>query len=228
MMVVYGLVNLDVDPDKVRYVGRTSQPIDIRVRDHCIEARQNKLGRKVDWIRSVLDAGQHIGYVVLATASSVEEMNALERQFIAALRLTCDLMNVMDGGQGYKPGHTVSDISRERMRVSHLGKKQTEAAKRKLGQAVLGRILTDAHKAKIGNANRGQKRASPSAETLVKRGIAISAAKKGVPQSEAHRQANIAAASRPEVRALRRETQNRRWARHHERLKFAVLCEEWT
>lgn len=229
-MVIYGLVNLDAAPDAIRYIGKTCRPLGGRVRKHQQRAIAGCRSRKAAWIRAVLNAGHRVGAVVLATASSPAELDRLEREFIATYRARVTLLNATDGGEGgvldaqtreriraTLRGHPVSDETRAKMRAAGIGRRLSTAAREKLRVFNRGKTLAPGHRAKITAAQRGKTRPSPSAETLAKRGPAISAAKRGKALTPAHCDALRKAWALPDVRAKRCAALREAWKRRRAR-----------
>ena len=89
--------------------------------------------------------------------------------------------NMTDGGDG-APGRVVSDESRHKMSVSHRGKHQTDAARKKISQAGKGRPpLPPAKRAEVGQKISAKLRGRKLTDTH-KRNIAAASKKRGVPQ----------------------------------------------
>lgn len=105
--VIYGLYT--VKDKSIRYIGKTTKPVDARVREHVLSAKRGKHTPAAAWIRARLEAGVPIKVRVLKQAP-VEDLNALEVQYIKALRKEIGnclgsyvpgaCLNVADGGDG--------------------------------------------------------------------------------------------------------------------------------
>lgn len=229
-MVIYALFDTAL-PTDIRYIGKTSQRLVVRVRKHLQRAIAGQAGRRAAWIRSVLKAGRRVDVVVLATASSDSELDRLEREFIATYRTKGGLLNATDGGDGGAvdaatreriratlQGHAVSDLTRARMRAAGLGRVVSVAAREKLRAFNVGTTLTAAHRAKIGAAHKGRPGRSPSPETLAKRAVSISAAKRGIAFTPQHCEALRKAWRSPEARAARCASLREGWKRRKARV----------
>lgn len=144
MMVIYGIRQLLTG--KI-YVGKTSAPLSKRIGKHVWLAEH---GSPLPIHRSIRKYGiDSFEVICLATASTAEELNVLERRFIADFN-SCDpkcgynLTAGGDGKQGFKvsavtkakisaanKGNSFSKESRKNMSVAHLGKVQPLETRRK-------------------------------------------------------------------------------------------------
>ena len=121
---IYGL--REVGTTQVRYVGKARGRYNSRVfrhlkmaREHCGDARVHA------WIRDVLARSSMIEAVLLLE-STPSNVNEDERKCIAEMRLSSDLLNMQDGGDG---GHHMQPMTiqhAERIRQGKLGKAATK------------------------------------------------------------------------------------------------------
>jgi hypothetical protein len=103
---------------RIFYIGKGK---DNRVFGHEKEARSGHHCHKCNVIRKVWRGGDEIQRYILLTTESEQEALAYEREMIA-LHGRENLTNLIDGGEGTS---NPSKETRERMRVAHLGKKQS-------------------------------------------------------------------------------------------------------
>lgn len=113
-MIIYGLY--DPRDGALRYVGQTYQTMPRRLSGHLCTARNHKGPRHVvHWIRSLLVLGLKPQIRLIVTASTPEQLNALEVQVIReALASGARLTNHDTGGRG-APGRPMSPEHRARL-----------------------------------------------------------------------------------------------------------------
>jgi hypothetical protein len=111
-VVIYGLY--DPITHELRYVGKTSVTLDLRLKRHL---RDNHITHKVAWLRKLRKFGvvPIIREIELCTDENWQET---ERRVIQDSRNKgCRLTNLESGGRG---GHTVGESVKEKMRNSQL------------------------------------------------------------------------------------------------------------
>jgi len=135
---IYGLT--DPMTGAVRYVGVTCQPLAARFQKHCSpsEARRESHTHKGRWIASLKAAGLLPGCVTLETCGP--NWPDREKFWIAA---TPDLTNSTDGGDGT------------------VGRRQSEEAKARVGNANRGRKHSEEELARMRAAHRKPGRLYP-------------------------------------------------------------------
>lgn len=167
----------------VRYVGVTFRAKQ-RFTEHISKAIRGGQTHRDCWIRSLLTEGFKPLYRVVSSGSSADWQRA-ECRWIAKLRLTCDLLNHTDGGEGtpgivpspelrrkwslmrkgvkYAPDRTRpmagkrhSEEAREKIRQASTGRAHTPEAKAKVSAARLGQTLTQEHREKLSKAHQGK------------------------------------------------------------------------
>lgn len=104
--IIYTVVDAR-DPDRVRYVGRTIQPLKIRVRSHWYEAMR-KNSKFQNWLRSRNDRRQEVIFTEIASYSDGRALNIAEIDAIAHYRSMGQAdMNLTAGGDG-RLGYTLT------------------------------------------------------------------------------------------------------------------------
>ena len=122
---------------KVRYVGKSDNPL-VRLNSHLSNLKNRT--PKVCWIRSLLKDGYRPGVVLLELVDSSLWEDA-ERRWIAKLREGgADLLNYLDGGEGWPSGRPHSLETRKKMSDSNArrGKPTSLYQKERARQARLG------------------------------------------------------------------------------------------
>lgn len=139
---VYIYALIDPETDEIRYIGKTIRPQE-RFRAHL---RDTGNSHKANWIKQLRERQlKPIMYVLEET--TIEVWEAREQHWIAyghsqGWRLT----NLVAGGRG---NSNPSDETRERQRISHLGKKRTPESIAKQALAQRGIKMSEAHKQKM-------------------------------------------------------------------------------
>ncbi len=143
--IVYGLVD-PKDNGDIRYVGKTTRSLDLRLRKHLETARRGDDTYRGRWIRSVLKSGRVPSAVVLEVVDA-ESLNEAERCWIANLRREGQrLTNRTDGGTG---GNTLSPEARaERSEAMRL-RWQDPEYRRRMSEAHLGKSLGSESRRKV-------------------------------------------------------------------------------
>lgn len=101
----------------IRYVGRTSETLDIRLKKHFYNAKYtNKSNHKDYWLMKNWDNIEI--FLIEGDIETFEDSCELEIHYIKEYRKTDPLINLTDGGDGGCPGY-----------------KHTEEAKKKIGDA---------------------------------------------------------------------------------------------
>jgi hypothetical protein len=97
---IYGLY--DPEDEVIRYVGRTKQPLFIRLRQHIDQSRRRKYGTfkftnpRVEWIRTLLDQGRK-PHIKLLESVPIEFQRETEDQWMQQMP---DLVNSGSANQG--------------------------------------------------------------------------------------------------------------------------------
>jgi hypothetical protein len=174
----------DPRTQQVRYVGITFRG-KLRYNEHLSRAMTGGKTHRDCWIRSLVWAGIRPEFQVIETGQG-EGWQDAERAWIAKYRLSADLVNHTDGGDGtpgvhptiemrrrlsetrkgvpYRPGR-VSAMkgkhhtveTREKIRVTSTGRIMPESQGRKISRARKGKLLSVAQKEKLRIAHLGKK-----------------------------------------------------------------------
>lgn len=190
---VYGLI--DPTTDELRYVGKTFD-LSKRLRRHYSDARIRPRTHVNHWIASLFRDNLHPRCIIIESRHSAYSNAALaEIDWIRILRQDCRLTNRTDGGDGCLGvvRAPISEETRRRLSVSHIGYKQSHehiakrAAKlrgvplkpnpnrtwtierRQLMSAMKKRqVISQEHRQKISKANLGRKRSPEVIEKTAK------------------------------------------------------------
>ena len=147
----------------IRYVGRTTQNIHRRLRQHLAAARQAKLHRHVlSWLQCLMSEGLEPSIAVFESGNG--DWDEAERFWIKKLRDEgANLTNHTDGGEG-DYGFVRSVETRKKLSVACRGWKHSAEAKVKISEAArgnrwnLGRRLSSETKKKVSEGNKGRVR----------------------------------------------------------------------
>jgi hypothetical protein len=142
--VIYGLC--EPSTNFVRYVGYTSRPVEKRLWFHLNEAKQLTCHRH-RWLESLRKKGLKPSIVVLEVVSQ-DEWQERERDWISWLRVSNDLVNTTEGGEGLvgaprKVHRQIARKLREGYASGRLnppsgmtGHSHTEEGRKRIGQGV--------------------------------------------------------------------------------------------
>lgn len=226
---IYGLC--DPRSGELRYIGKTSKDPNKRLTRHASDARLGQSGHKNNWIRVLLALGLVPEIFII---EDVDGNGADEEVYhIAQFRaMGCNLTNATEGGEG-KPGwvpspenlermraaqqaakkaNPVSPETRERLRLSHLGKVRSPKARAKFADTIKRRTPEEraAVAARMSVAKRGHK---TSEETKEKIRIG-NLGKEKSPETRARMAASaIGRKMSPEARAKMKASSYARYAR---------------
>lgn len=93
-VIIYGLVDTS-NPDKIKYVGKTKQKIEKRLKDHIRESYKLKT-KKDEWIQKTFKTNGNIDYKILEICSD-SNWREREKHWIGKLK---GLTNTSEGGDG--------------------------------------------------------------------------------------------------------------------------------
>lgn len=154
---IYALI--DPRDFSVRYVGKTVEKIQARLRGHISEARRSsKTYHRLTWIRHLLAGGKTPEIRPLEIVDKKDE-SAAERRWVSAYRARgADLVNGTDGGEGAS-GRAVSEETRRKIsqsKVGRPGRKHTLETRAKM-RAPRGERFTELARERARQANTGRK-----------------------------------------------------------------------
>ena len=148
---VYGLC--DPTTGELRYLGKTTRG-EKRPLEHLSPHSYNKNRHASHWVKSLVERGLTPDWFVLEECGSPAELNEAEMHHIALYKsLGARLTNGTLGGDGLVP----TAQTRERLRVSHTGKKQSSDTIAKRSRTMTGRTRPAWVVAKIAAKRRGKK-----------------------------------------------------------------------
>lgn len=135
-MIVYKITNIF---DNKIYVGQTSRSLEIRWAEHCTQAfALSRIHKKTPLHNAISKYGKDgFNCEILATATSIEELNELEIYFISKL----DSLNKSIGYNLSTGGKNSLHSLDTKIKISagHLGKTLNDATKEKLRKINLGK-----------------------------------------------------------------------------------------
>jgi group I intron endonuclease len=132
----YGDYNFDYEPF---YVGKGYKE---RCNEHIWESRLKIPSFKTNKIKKILSLG--LTPMILKVSENLFEVDAfeLEKKLITVIGRrdlkTGPLTNLTDGGEGFS-GLIKTEIHRERLRQSNLGKKMSKEAREKISKSLIGK-----------------------------------------------------------------------------------------
>lgn len=166
-----------IDPitDEVRYIGKTIQTLNNRLRRHVYDANrltENK-SHKNNWIRLLLKKNLKPKIELIEENIDIDKWGEVEIMYIKKFRgLGYDLTNNTNGGEGShgvilseetkkkiseaNKGRVVSESIKKYLSDLHKGKKLSEETKKKISQSKKGKKLSDKHKKKLSLINSGE------------------------------------------------------------------------
>ena len=174
----------------VRYVGRTSKPILVRLKRHF--DRQNDNDHRSRWIRKERREGRAIGISTIAICDG--DGGEEERNWIKYYRdIGCDLVNSSDGGEGLL---NPSDETRARMSESQRNRSPISAETRAKMSSSAKASYTPERRARVAELSRNR-----PPETLAR--IAAASRNKSPETKAKHRKKMVAwhATQTPEQKA---------------------------
>lgn len=146
---IYGLV--DPTTQRLRYVGRTIQPLEMRLRNHIDVSRRKSNSAKSQWIRSLLAAGFKPEIFEIERVS-VEASPEAEGVWMAYFRYVgAELLNEQSHNVG---GHHNYIVDWTEERIARLGKIPDEEYAKELG---VDRKTIEYKRRRLGIAKCGQR-----------------------------------------------------------------------
>ena len=151
IVYIYGLI--DPRDNQIRYIGKTNNPSH-RYNDHISYRHTNHCS---GWIKSLAKLNLRPRMFILEKTNP-DLWQESERAWISFFReLGCRLTNMADGGEGplgyikteqhrkrlseSLMGKVITAVTRKRLRLSHLGIKQSEESKRKRSESMRGKKM---------------------------------------------------------------------------------------
>lgn len=148
-MFIYSITN---SKNNKRYIGQTSTELSKRMSVHFDKLR-NGVHHNSHLQSSFNKYGEDVFTVeILAEASSIDELNTLEIEFIKKFNTLNSQFgyNRRSGGENY----ILTDAAKQNMSNAHKGKKLTKEHKQKIAIASTGKTRTTASKKKMSQSRR--------------------------------------------------------------------------
>ena len=191
---VYGL--MDPDTKELRYIGKTKQPLKLRLRHHVNPSRLKKQGHKEAWLRTLACVGKKPEIVSIERFDSEDECYAAEIEWIRVCRASGKrLTNLKDGGSGPRGRmaprvfrHT--EEAKRKIAEASRGRPQSEETRLKRSRSMTGLIRSDETKRKISEKNRGRVRPEHEKQNVsngLRRAYANGTRKPTIPNDETKR-----------------------------------------
>ena len=153
MVFIYALI--DPRTNEIRYIGKTTNP-EARMRRHLRQSELIKPLHRAHWIKSLVDNG-HVPVMRVLETVDAQHWQESERRWIAKYREEgCRLVNMTPGGDGGMSPEWISDAMREKMSVSHIGKKRSVESRAKQSATMKGRKFLEITRARISQSNKGK------------------------------------------------------------------------
>lgn len=131
--IVYGLSASD-EPDRIRYIGQTTLPMDQRLKLHISAAKKARTP-VARWIKAHMDRGLEIAATIIKADAVWSED---EISIIAEYRAKQELLNVADGGEG-APGTKRSEVFRAKLSARRKGVPIADEVKAAISAKLTGR-----------------------------------------------------------------------------------------
>lgn len=128
-------------PDKIRYVGKTTKSLRIRLTGHLHYARStSRKSHLVSWLNALVLEGVEPLITVVDQGPGEADWEAAERHWIAWHRAQGSrLCNSTDGGEGATPGYKMSPEAKVRLSAANKGRKPSAETRAKMSTAKKGR-----------------------------------------------------------------------------------------
>lgn len=141
--------------NNIFYIGKSINP-DKRKKRHIYDAKSFKYSYPVhNKIRKLIREGFNIGLKIIESNISDNEIDKKEQFWILDYRKKgFKIYNVANGGEGGK-GATPEMI--EKVRQAHLGKKVSDATKKKISESNKGKVLSKEHRENLSKARKLRK-----------------------------------------------------------------------
>ena len=150
LKVVYIYALIDPETQEIRYIGKSVHP-EARLQSHCNEKSNC---HRSHWLQSLKQKGLKPSMMIIQEIIGDWPWQEAERYWIAyAKHYGNRLTNNTSGGDG------VPDLpqeTKERMRLTWVGRKHTEEAKKKIGAATRQRRHSHATKLRMSKAHTGR------------------------------------------------------------------------
>lgn len=137
------------DSNEIRYVGRTSESLEIRLSKHKLNAKvDKKKTHRHYWILKNYDNIEII--IIEDNIPTFEESCEKEIQYIREYREIYNLVNMTDGGDGGCPGYKHTEEAKKKISEANKGKKVSEKTK----ELLRNRVISEETKRKLSESSK--------------------------------------------------------------------------
>lgn len=137
--LIYGL--FDPENEELRYIGLTTESLDIRLSNHIAKSKLSRFSHKNNWIKLLLKCGLKPRIQKIQELYNIEDLKGAEIYWIKYFREKgCKLTNIGDGGEAaYGRKHTPE--AKYKMKLAHKGIKVIDT--------INGKIYNSFHEAAL-------------------------------------------------------------------------------
>lgn len=157
-------------PDVVRYIGMTQRPLNERLRQHKSSSKKEK-NHKAYWIKKTITLGFEIIISIIENEVPESIVDQKERFYIKLYRQLCNDLGIVftNSESGGCKQKTLSEETKQKLRLINLGKKLSEETKQKIAIKSRGQVHSEESKKKMSEKMKGKYLGrKPSLESKIK------------------------------------------------------------
>jgi group I intron endonuclease len=182
------------------YVGSASHSILKRWRVHKFELRRGSHTNQ-HLQRAWIKYGEDSFVFEIVETVKPDKCREREQYWLNLLNPEYNILKIAGSASGYK--HTPESL--EKMRIASTGRKQSESARKKIGDHFRGRPISQEHKDKIRAFQLGRKKGPRSVEHNEKLRLALTGQKRKPFSDETKARMSIAAKKREALKKLKKQ-----------------------
>jgi group I intron endonuclease len=152
MGCIYGFADKE---GKIFYVGQAKN-LKIRVYGHAFEVRHGNKLHLYNKLRKIIsESGCSVFSLAVVIEDNIDEEKLDEKEIFHIKRLRLEgykLTNILDGGRRWLSGP--SEEQRNKIRMTHLGRKRSPETRKRMSESQLGRKFSQEHKRKLSIARQ--------------------------------------------------------------------------